>query len=484
MINLKQLALDAYLKRSVLRLFITVICMTNLMHVHYAYAGGMDNLLKWSKRGGSMVSVNKGAAISDQKSGYLTGGSIIARGPKPEILQPLVVQPPSFAFDACSGSFDARFGGFSFIKGAQFAGFFKSVASSAGAYAAKMAIKQVCPQCEDIMSYLESVARDINGRTMNQCSLAQSIAQGGFAMMNNANKQKCMMQSNVTTGSSDMYEATQSCIDNPDRFGGAGEDDVLKSLLGDNFNLVWKALSQGSSSTPNGLKEMMMSITGSVIGSKGSAAIELSTLPSLVEKEDLIERYIGRPGTGSSTVKLYECDEPTRCLHPVERDVALSNQAATLYGKVHVLLQSIFAKIDANEGDLTDEEQALVEFSQIPLISIMEMELATKNKDSASSLIGMSEFIEVVCYDLVTNFMAQMVKQAKSAVEVLKSAQLDNTAIDRFTHNIEIVQGYLRDKRFESMQKLKVITQVKERLKQQQNVFQMGFSRFLDARGQ
>lgn len=475
-----------HLKRSLNaadKLVLILLCITLVLRTQCANAGGVDNLLKWSKSGDSMVSINQGAVISDQRAGYLTGGSIIVRGPKPEILQPLVIQPPSFAFDACSGSFDARFGGFSFIKGEQFASFFKSVASSAGAYAAKMAIKQVCPQCEDIMSYLESVARDINGRTINQCSLSQTIAQGGLAIMNNADKQKCMMQSNVTRGSSDMYEATQSCIDNPDRFGEIEEDGALKSLLGDNFNLVWKALSQGNSATPNDLKEMMMSITGSVIGSKNSGSIELSILPSLIEKEDLLERYIGKPGVGSSTVKLYECDEVIKCLHPVEKDVVLNNQSDTLYGKVHILLQSIFVKIDRNEGTLTDEEQALIEFCQIPLINLMEMELATKNKDSAHSLIGMSEFIEVVCYDVVVNFMVRMVKHAKNAVEILQSAQLDNTVIDRFTHNIEVVQGYLRDKRFESMQKLEVITQVKERLKQQQSVFQIEFGRFLEARG-
>jgi hypothetical protein len=96
----------------------------------------------------------------------------------------------------------------------------------------------------------------------------------------------------------------------------------------------------------------------------------------------------------------------------------------------------------------------------------------------------MHEFVEVVFYDLVTNYMQKMLTTAKSSVEVLKTAQLDNTAIDKFTNNVETVRGYLRDKRFEAFKKLQVITQVKERLSQQQGVFELGFSRFMDVRGQ
>lgn len=39
----------------------------------------------------------------------------------------------------------------------------KEKEASAAAYVAKMAIESACLQCEDVMSYLETVARDING---------------------------------------------------------------------------------------------------------------------------------------------------------------------------------------------------------------------------------------------------------------------------------------------------------------------------------
>lgn len=462
-----------------------ILCIVGILviSINNALTSPLTKLMKYADSSSSFTSINKGGAFSDQQTGYLTGGSIMHRGAKPKILQPIMVQPPDFKFDACSGSFDARFGGFSYIKSDEFAKFFKSVATSSGSYVAKMAIKEVCPQCENIISDLEAVARDINGLSMNQCALAQNIAEGGLSMLNNARKQQCIMQSNLGNRSSDMHEANRDCVDNPNRNDDKAGDDELKSLLGDNFNLVWKALSQGADKkTENGLKELMMSVTGSVIGEKKDNVIEISTLPSLVEKEDLIERYIGKPGNGNSEVKLYVCNEHTHCLHPQEAITNISDKES-IYGKVSDALTSLFKKIDANTGEPTDDEQALIEFSSIPLIGIMEMELATKNKGSAASFSGSPEFIEVICYDMVTNFMQKMLEQAKSAVEVLKTAQLDNTPIDRFMNNVTTAQGYLRDKRYMSMQKLLVITQVKQQLVQQQSVFELRFSRFFEGNG-
>ena len=447
------------------------------------FATGLDNFMKFGARGGSMTSINKGAVISDQKAGYMTGGSIISRGPRPMDLQPLGVQLPSAAFDPCTGSFDLRFGGFSYIKGPEFAKYYKAVASGSGAYLVKMAITQGCPQCEGAMSDLEAIARDINGMTFNQCEQGKAIAEGLMGKFNAAKNQKCLAKSSIKKGGSDLHDATQKCQDNPDRYGETGDDKELKSMLPDNFNLVWHALSQGSGEAPNGMKEMIMSISGSIIGLKHDGVTTISTLPSLIEKDDLLEQYIGKPGEGTSKVKLYVCNENTRCLKPTVQEVSLDNRADTLYGKVEVTLKSILDKIVSNKGELSDEEQALVEYSQIPIITLFEIELAMKNEKSVSLFAGNSEFVEVVCYDMITNFMQKMLHEAKTAVDSLETAQIDNTAIERFNKNVERIQLLLRDKKYKAMDKLQTIIAVKERLTKQQDVFEMNFNRYGNSKG-
>ncbi|MEM0144019.1 MAG: conjugal transfer protein TraH [Candidatus Parvarchaeum sp.] len=459
-----------------------LIILTQLV-ITEVFAGGLDNFMKFGAQGGSMTSVNKGAVISDQKAGYMTGGSIISRGPRPMDLQPLGVQLPSFDLDPCTGSFDLRFGGFSYIKGPELAKYFKAVATGSATYLVKMAITQACPQCEGAMSDLEAIARDINGMTFNQCEQGKAIAEGLIGKFNAATTQKCLAKSSLARGGSDLHEATQNCQDDPDRYGETGDNAELKSMLPDNFNLVWHALSHGSGEAPSGMKEMIMSISGSIIGIRQGGVTTISTLPSLLEKNDLLEQYMGKPGAGSSKVKLYVCDETTRCLRPIVQEMELDNREGTLYGKVEVTLQSILDKIDRNAGALTDEEQALIEYSQIPIITLFEIELALKNKESVSLFAGNSEFIEVVCYDMVTNFMQKMLHEAKTAVGSIETAQVDNTAIERFNKNLKNVQSLLRDKKYKAMDKLQTIIAVKERLTKQQDVFEMNFTRYGNSRG-
>lgn len=473
---------EARMTKSVITIIVNLISSGLLIICCYsnAKAGGLDGFMDFVQKGGSMTSINKGGVIEDQRSGYLTGGSIITRGPRPMELQPMSVQLPSLEFDPCTGSGDLRWGGISYIKGQQFADYFKAIASTAPAYILKMAIKSVNVQSENIISDLEAIARDINGMTFGQCEQSKALADGLMSKFTSSSTQKCMAKSSVAKGGSDLYETTQKCQDNPDRYGEKGDDAELKSMLPDNYNLVWKALSHGDGKAPTGMKELMMSISGSIIGSKKDGVAVIRSLPSLVEKEDLIEQYIGRPGSGTSTVKLYVCDNSSKCLEPTTQAKTLSNRSDTLYGKVETTLESIIDKIAVNKGTLSDEEQALIEYSQIPLISLFEIELALRGKESVVSLAGDAEFIEVVCYDMVTNFMRKMLLEARSAVDELQTAQLDNMPIERFNKNVETVQQQLRDKKYEAMKKLQTIIAVKERLLTQQRVFQLGFSRFAD----
>lgn len=444
-----------------------------------AFAGPLDSFLKYSQDNGAMTSINSGGVIEDQRSGYFTGGSIIHRGPRPKELQPLSVQLPSFNFDPCTGSGDLRWGGFSYIKSKQLTDFFKGVAAAAPAYVVKMLIKSINVQSENILSELESIARYINGITFDQCEVAKSAAEGLLGKFNAASTQKCMAKAAKKKSGDDLFANTQNCQNDPSRFGQDGDEDVFKAVLPDNYNLVWKALSHGDHSSDKEMKELIMSISGSIIGRKQDGTSTITSLPSLIEKEDLIEKYIGKPGEGTSSLKIYVCGDDRHCLNPTIQDKDINNDK-TLYGKIHKTLNTIIDKIVNNTGDLDDEEKALIEYSTIPLISLFEIELALRNKESVANLAGDSAFIEVVCYDMITNFMRKMLVAARDAVNELQTAQYDNMPIERFNKNIEFVQNRLRDKKYEAMQKLQTILSVKERLTQQQRVFQMGFGRLIE----
>ena len=221
-----------------------------------------------------------------------------------------------------------------------------------------------------------------------------------------------------------------------------------------------------------------MSISGSIIGSKEGKISTISALPSLIEKEDLLEHYIGKPTAESMSVKLYVCNEQSKCLKPTVQSTVINSRNDSLYGKVTTNLKSILEKVIANEGELTDEEQALIEYSQIPIINLLELELRKSGQRSVEAMIaGTSEFVEVICYDMVINFMEKMLAEAKEAVDELKTAQLDESAIQRFNRNVDNVQQILANKKDISMKKLHAIVAVKERLGSQNTVSKVNIVR-------
>jgi hypothetical protein len=73
--------------KGALLLILLVICWG----IGNSFASGIDKLMKFASPEGSMSNVNTGAIVKDQQGGYMTGGSMLIRGPRPKTLQPLLV---------------------------------------------------------------------------------------------------------------------------------------------------------------------------------------------------------------------------------------------------------------------------------------------------------------------------------------------------------------------------------------------------------
>lgn len=449
-----------------------LLAMTVLVYSYSSYAG-IDALVKYASPEGIMSNINTPAIIKDQAGGYMTGGSILLRGPRPKELNPLSIQTPKLKYDACTGSGDFRFGAMSYISTAEFSNFLKGVARASGAYLVKMSIKTACPQCEDIMTYLETVARDINGLTMNQCALAQSLTKGAISKIASNEKQRCMMEANAFDPDSDLFATTRKCQDRLGNY--RPEHQEFEDMLGDEFNLVWKALGKGAEADTN-FKELMMSISGTIISQKLDGRFRFTSKPSLLQDKDLLEKFIGT-NSGPSKIKIYVCNERTKCLAPTEIEKTLQFEE-TLYGNISKIIRSLVEKVKTDNPKLTDEEEGLLSFSTIPILHLIEIELSTKAK-SDDLLVRVGEFIEIVCYDVITNYMQIMLSRVVANVQNLEGAQIDPAIIKSFVRNAEHTYKILRNAKYGAFQKLQVILQVKERLEVQSKEFEYKFGRMM-----
>lgn len=441
---------------------------------------GIEKLIKNVMPKGTMSNTSRGAIVDDQLAGHIVGGSVLLKAPPTEDLRLVSLQAPTCKLGGlpCAAQMDLRAGALSFIKAAAMEQFLNDVVQGAGGYLAIMAIKTICPQCENIMSYLEQMARNVNQFNINGCEKGMQIAKGIHAAWEKGSEQT--RQSGMVIGGTakDMSDIREKARhdDGSDPTEGKKE---LQSLLGDNFNLVWKALDQKAESSGDGrnLKELLMSISGTIIGTKDPTKGRIIIRKGSLVTGKLIEEYIGVKN-GDSEVELYSCDETAICLKPTKKKITLTAKD-TLYGSIDAILASLIPKVAANKGDLDEEESNLIALSSIPLVKKIQMELA-QVADTAHLSIRVAEFIECLCYDVITNHLTRLLNQTSEAVSELSYLQIADIGVFKeFDTEVSNTIRLLTSARETAFRRYNVIIQTKVRIRQEEEYFKAKFEDFV-----
>ena len=468
--------------RRVIAILLLTIFISLLPTISFA---GLDTLVKNVFPSGTMSNVTKGAITREQEGGHLTGGSVVIKTPANPGLQLLHVQAPSCKMGGlpCGAQFEMFGGGISMISGAELMNHLKGLVQNAVTYGGMMAIKTLCPQCQDLMEWLDAKADWINQMAKTDCEDMAKLVDGMASKMaasSRANRQADMVLNGEGKDAADITknskkEDGRDVTKNPD----------LESQLGDNYNLVWKALAKKKSSDGEGrgLKELLMSISGTIIGTKdtdGKASVIHKK--SLINK-DLIKDFMGVGGNGSNKLKLYKCDEVEKCLKPTIEEAKIEEDSV-LFNKVAKLIKQIIEKIYLNDGDLTGEEETLVSLSSMPIITKIEMDLGIySNKENVA--LNQNEFIEALCFDVVTSYLSFLLQEVQEAVGELAFAQLaDGETFKAFEAEARSTMRLLAEHKNAAFKRYDTIAQSKARLHQDRRFFNQKFEDFFNSHSQ
>jgi hypothetical protein len=440
---------------------------------------GIEKLIKNAMPSGTMSNVTKGAIVNEQSAGHLMGGSVILKTPAAPDLQLINMEAPSCKLGGlpCGMQLDLRAGGLSFVKSAEMMAFLKQIMQQAGTYAGVMLIKSICPQCEDIMTFLNDVAQTANQLGINQCRAMEMLANGPLSKLTAGSQGTRQASLALGGGGADMIDIQEkSKADVADPKGGHKD---LESLLGDNYNLVWKALEKKGKNSDDGtaLKELLMSISGTIIGKKDSNSKRSVIHKKSLASKELIKEFIGTD-SGSSEIQLYKCDKADLCLDPAIAKTKI-NADQTLRGTVSKLLVSIAKKIQMNQGTFTSEEETLIALSSLSIIKKLELDLATY-ADFNSATYAQGEFLEALCFDVVTSYLALLLSEVDIAVSELSYAQISDTAVfDAFSAESRETMRNLSIAKEESFRRYDLIAATKARIMQQDQYFNRRFEEFV-----
>jgi hypothetical protein len=454
---------------------ITILLVSLIPNIAFA---GLDTLIKNVFPSGTMSNVTKAAITREQEAGHLTGGSVVIKTPAEPGLQLLYAQAPSCKYGGlpCGAQFEILGGGVSMVSSQELMAHLNGLVQNAVTYGGMMAIKTLCPQCQDLMEWLDAKADWINSMAKTDCEDMQKLVGGMMSKMaagSRAGRQADMI---LEGGGKDAaYISTNSKKDDGRDITKTPE---LESQLGDNFNLVWKALAKKATKNSEGreLKELLMSISGTVIGIKENDKQTVIHKKSLINK-DLIKDFMGVGGSGSTKVKLYVCDEEEKCLKPkvVEKQV---DKNSVLFDRIARLTEQLVDKVYKNEGDLTAEEETLISLSSMPLISKIEMDLGIY-ANKANVALNQSEFIEALCFDVVTSYLAILLQEVQAAVGELAFSQIaDGEAVKSFDLEARETMRMLAEHKNAAFKRYDTIAQSKVRLHQDRKYFNEKFEDF------
>lgn len=444
-------------------LFTTILILSPISN---AFAGkGYDKLVKDFFPKGTMSNSTSAAIVKEQSAGHYLGGSAVIKAPAEPPLQLFQARAPSCKLGGlpCAAQVNLMGGALSMVSGDDLVRYLKSLPQTAQTYGAMMAIKSLCPQCQDLLEWLDAKADALNKLSMDKCQMVQNLIDPMFPKENA--KKEALRQSNLVLNQDkpDMAQI-QSGKDES-----VANNKQLESQLGENYNLVWKALEKKVTSDGDGLelKQLLMSISGTIIGTTENEQFSVRHLKSLINK-DLIREFIGFDGVSKNKIKLYKCDEHEKCLKPMPNDEGIPENAF-IFKRIKEILEGIVEKVRIDKGPWTQEEELLIGLSSTPLLPKIEYDLSVSGGADITS--SQMLFVEGLCFDVVTGYLQELLSTVQEAVGELSHSQIsDREKFKAFDDEARETMRTLMNMRMEARSKYDLIQKEKMRIIQQKEI--------------
>lgn len=252
-----------------------------------ANAATMENV--FNELNGS-TSYGGPAAIQTQTMNYYHGGNLSLATPS-RSYNLASLQAPTV--NAGCGGIDLHMGGFSFISKEQFVQAMRNIGSNALGYGFKIALQNICPTCENVMTSLQNIADRVNQFNINSCQAAKGIVRAASNEVFNTQYDTRVMEWGMVDGiyrdGADAYRSVKNIMSRE------GRQKALERVRKSHperkeemptGNITWSALSkvQGLSETE---KRIFMGMVGTVI------LKEDGTINAYLAKDDfLVEKMI------------------------------------------------------------------------------------------------------------------------------------------------------------------------------------------------
>lgn len=417
------------------------------------------------------VVLNEPGAFFGQSWNTYSAGSAHMRVPVRSLGPLIQVDYPSIS--AGCGGIDAHFGSISHLSGDKLLEFLKAVAVAMPGVAIQIALGAISPHLASKLEWAKNLVDKINGFNKNSCETAQTLVNGGLAVMKEANYARCV-DGHMKNDGMNIEEARSRCVSANDL------NEVNKSAKekGEDLpvfegNLTWEALKKVPDTTlSREERELVMSLIGSYVYCPATAdprspeaqacrpSVEsvTSTLPDVfdegpekgegadkgdIRKDDRGQivahqqppRYMGpavltlqdmlkgndetlAPIGDGEKVRLYVYKCPTLVEDPSDRCLAPRMEATempSVPGEVKKQVRALVNKVMFREG-LKKSDIALINAASFPLWQAVRV--GTMSPGGLMALEMVNKYSEVIAADVIYGVFKRNIQTGQEALRV------------------------------------------------------------------
>lgn len=384
----------------------------------------------YNASGGGQLNVTAAGVYQSAGLNTATGGGFVFKAPRRDFV-PFYIAPPSLR-GGCGG-IDVFLGAFSIPSRAEFVAFLRNIGQNLPGLAFQLALASLSPDLESQVRDFRRLVMDATNGLTSSCQAADMILEKTGAkdwLKTQGARAKNALRS--AGAASDQAEADrmtradgQVVIDNAptvlDSSGGVQEAPEL--------NVTWAMLKGGNwaSATPVQLRQLMMTVVGTTIYRRAGAGPDATlTADATYNKlnEALIERLVGQLDSPTlvGQAKYLVCDEPERCLNPVEDDYPDVSLANAIYKAAQNYQQAIRTRQPAliNQNDLL----LLAAATSVPFLRII-------NAVSYNRYLGFGDdvlrvYSEAVAYELTMRFIETLAEDISKAAKAKQETALSS----------------------------------------------------------
>ena len=382
----------------------------------------MSKILKETMGTGTDAKAFKGAT-----RGYVTGGNVSMRVP---IWDHKVIsfQPPSITA-GCNG-IDAFGGSFSFINADELVQLFRNIAANSVGLLFMLALETVSNEIGVNLKSFQNIIRDINNLVSDSCNAAKAVVSLADSALVNAGY-KSEMNASLQAAAKDYGDHYDTLMNDLGKAATTllGNEPTKTEEEGLYGNVVWQAMKANSTfgftdigselvdgGNPDHMKELIMSITGSIIAeqrqkdpngktvtqsnnSKNNLTYSqpMDTLQHSLSFEDFIKGFDPATKKGLFT---WKCDDQEKCIKPAK-------DTSTKFEGYSALLYKALCNADLKSECQTNSAIG---------------KLATNNDDSGNAL---SSDEQSAIMSLPSSFRARITRLA-----ILNGSALDHKTVD------------------------------------------------------